>query len=88
MKPESSCAILLLVLSTIQKHISSLIWINCIIPVKIDLIDEVCNKSRGLEKGNMAGLGVGGYCEKIGEKKELDRFSTKFLSYSKGTCKI
>ena len=88
MKPENSCAILLLVLFTIQKHIFSLIWISCIIPVKTDLIDEVCNKSRGLAKGNMAGLGIGGYGEKIGKKKELDRFSTKFLSYSKGTCKI
>ena len=63
-------------------------WINCIIPVKTALIDEVSNKSTGLAKGNMAGLGIGGYCEKIGEKKELDRFSTKCLSDSKGTCKI
>ena len=45
-------------------------------------------KQRELAKGNMAGLGIGGYCENIGKKKELDRFSTKFLSYSKGTCKI
>ena len=62
-------------------------WFNCIIPVKAALIDEVCNKSRGLAKGNMAGIGIGGYSEKIGKKNELDRFSTKFLSYSKGTCK-
>ena len=52
-------------------------WINCIIPAKTALI-EVCNKSRELAKGNMAGLGIGGYYEKIGEKKELDRFSIKF----------
>ena len=53
-------------------------WINCIIPVKTALIDEVCNKSKELAKGNMAGLGIGGYYEKIGEKKELDKFSIKF----------
>ena len=63
-------------------------WINCIFPVKTALIEEVHNKSRGLTKGNIAGLGIGRYCEKIGKKKELDKFSTKFLSYSKGTCKI
>ena len=61
-------------------------WINCIIPAKAALI-EVCNKSRELAKGNMAGLGIGGYYEKIGEKKELDKFSIKFWSYSEGTCK-
>ena len=43
-------------------------WINCIIPVKTALIDEVSNKSMGLAKGNMAGLGIGGHCEKIGKK--------------------
>ena len=63
-------------------------WINCIIPVKTALIDEECNKARRLAKGNMGGLGKGGYCEKIENKKELDRFSTKFLSYFKDTCKI
>ena len=63
-------------------------WINCIIPVKTALIDEVNNKSTGLAKGNTAGLGIGRYCEKIEKKKELDRFCTKFLSDSKGTCKI
>ena len=42
-------------------------WINCIIPVKTALIGEVCNKLRGLAKGNIAGLGIGGYCEKIGK---------------------
>ena len=63
-------------------------WINCIIPVKTALIDEVCNKLRGLAKGNVAGLGVGGHCEKSEKNKELDTFSTKFLSYYKGTCKI
>ena len=46
-------------------------WINCIIFVKTALIDEVCNKSRELAKGNMAGLGIGGYCEKIGKKRNL-----------------
>ena len=46
-------------------------WINCIIFVKTALIDEVCNKSRQLAKGNMAGLGIGGYCEKIGKKRNL-----------------
>ena len=44
-------------------------WNNCIIPVKTALIDEVSNKSTGLAKGNMAGLGIGGYCKKIGKKK-------------------
>ena len=46
-----------------------MMWINCIIPVKTALIDEVSNKSTGLAKGNMAGLGIGGYCEKIGKKR-------------------
>ena len=46
-------------------------WINCIIPVKTALIDEVSNKSTGLAKGNMAGFGIGGYWEKIGEKKGI-----------------
>ena len=60
-----------LVLFTIQKHISSLMWINCTIFVKTALIDEVCNKPRQLAKGNMAGLGIGGYCERIGKKRNL-----------------
>ena len=60
-----------LVLFTIQKHISSLMWINCTIFVKTTLIDEVCNKPRQLAKGNMTGLGIGGYCERIGKKRNL-----------------
>ena len=46
-------------------------WINCIIPVKTALIDEVSNKSTGLAKRNMAGLGIGGYCVKNWEKKAI-----------------
>ena len=55
----------------IQKHISSLMWINCIIFVKTALTDEVCNKSRQLAKGNMTGFGIAGYCEKIGKNRNL-----------------
>ena len=36
----------------------------------------------------MAGFGIGGYCEKIGEKQESDRFSTIFLCDSIDTCKM
>ena len=53
------------------KAYSSLMWINCTIFVKTALIDEVCNKPRQLAKGNMAGLGIGGYCEKIGKNRNL-----------------
>ena len=49
--------ILLLVLFTIQKHISSLTGINRIIPVKTALIDEMCNKSRELAKGIWQDMG-------------------------------
>ena len=58
-------------------------WINCIIPVKAALVDEVCNKSRRLAKENMAGLGIGGCCEKFGKKRNWTGLVLNFSLISK-----